>query len=81
MPVYQYECGNCKLYFELKQNFNDKPLATCPACHGAARRLFLPVPILFKGPGFYITDSRAEKGGNEPGVKIAKEEGKGEDKS
>ena len=61
MPTYQYQCPNCKLQFELKQSFKDKPIAICPACHGAAHRVFLPVPILFKGPGFYITDSRAEK--------------------
>ncbi|MBN2186947.1 MAG: hypothetical protein JW732_05810 [Dehalococcoidia bacterium] len=61
MPVYQYECPNCKLQFEIKQSFKDKPIAVCPACSGSARRIFSPVPILFKGPGFYITDSRAEQ--------------------
>ena len=60
MPIYQYKCPNCKLQFELKQSFKDKPIAICPACRGDARRIFSPVPILFKGPGFYITDSRAE---------------------
>jgi len=59
MPTYEYQCRSCKLRFELKQSFNDKATATCPACHDAAYRLFCPVPILFKGPGFYITDSRA----------------------
>ena len=62
MPTYQYRCLNCNLQFELKQSFNDKPIADCPSCHGIARRLFSPVPIIFNGPGFYITDSRAEKG-------------------
>ena len=61
MPTYEYQCRNCKLRFELKQSFNDKSTATCPVCHGDAYRLFYPVPILFKGPGFYVTDSR-EKG-------------------
>jgi putative FmdB family regulatory protein len=61
MPIYQYRCLNCKLQFELKQSFHDKPLADCPTCHGIARRIFSPVPILFKGPGFYITDSRGER--------------------
>jgi len=61
MPVYQYQCTNCKVRFELRQSFQDKPVAACPACHSDARRLFIPVPILFKGPGFYITDSREEK--------------------
>jgi len=60
MPTYEYQCSNCKLRFELRQSFNDKLTAVCPVCHGLARRLFSPVPILFKGPGFYITDSREE---------------------
>jgi putative FmdB family regulatory protein len=63
MPTYQYRCLNCNLEFELKQSFNDKPIADCPSCHGIARRIFCPVPIIFNGPGFYVTDSRAEKEG------------------
>ena len=63
MPTYEYQCSNCKLRFELRQSFNDKAAAICPACHGVARRLFFPVPILFKGPGFYITDSREGRKG------------------
>jgi putative FmdB family regulatory protein len=61
MPTYQYQCLNCKLQFELKQSFHDKPIADCPTCCSIARRLFSPVPILFKGPGFYVTDSRDDK--------------------
>ncbi len=62
MPTYQYQCLNCRRQFELKQSFYDKPIADCPSCHGIARRIFCPVPIIFNGPGFYITDSREEKG-------------------
>jgi putative FmdB family regulatory protein len=62
MPTYQYRCLNCNLQFELKQSFHDKPIADCPTCHGIARRLFSPVPIIFNGPGFYVTDSREERG-------------------
>jgi len=71
MPTYQYRCLNCNLQFELKQSFHDKPIADCPTCHGIARRLFSPVPIIFNGPGFYVTDSRAErrKGANPAGLK------------
>lgn len=61
MPTYQYQCPKCKLHFELKQSFNDEPMASCPACSEVAHRIFVPVPILFKGPGFYITDSREER--------------------
>jgi putative FmdB family regulatory protein len=62
MPIYQYHCLNCSRQFELKQSFDDKPIADCPDCRGIARRVFCPVPIIFNGPGFYITDSRAEGG-------------------
>ena len=61
MPTYQYRCLNCQEQFDLKQSFSDQPVAACPVCHGSARRLLSPVPILFKGPGFYITDSREER--------------------
>jgi len=60
MPTYQYRCLNCNSEFELKQSFNDKPVADCPTCRGVARRIFCPVPIIFNGPGFYVTDSREE---------------------
>ena len=58
MPIYQYQCHQCKTKFELKQSFKDKPTTICPACQGNANRLFSAVPIIFKGPGFYVTDSR-----------------------
>lgn len=60
MPTYQYQCLNCEHRFEIKQSFSAKPIAVCPICHGVAHRLFSAVPILFKGSGFYITDSREE---------------------
>lgn len=59
MPTYQYRCLNCQLQFDLRQSFHDKPVADCPKCKGVARRLFCAVPIVFKGPGFYVTDSRS----------------------
>ena len=65
MPTYEYQCRNCKMRFELRQSFNDKSTTVCPSCSGIAHRLFYPVPILFKGPGFYITDSR--EGGKNKG--------------
>ena len=61
MPTYQYQCLNCRLQFELRQSFHDKPIADCPTCHGIARRIFSPVPIIFNGPGFYVTDCREER--------------------
>ncbi len=61
MPVYEYKCKNCHYRFELKQSFNDDPIVTCPQCASKAKRIFSPVPIIFKGSGFYTTDSRQTK--------------------
>ena len=62
MPVYEYECSNCSCRFELKQKFSDSPVATCPECKASARRVFSPVPIIFKGSGFYVTEYPKESG-------------------
>ena len=70
MPIYEYECGLCDFHFERKQGFDEEPVAMCPKCKGKARRVMNSVPIIFKGSGFYITDSR--KGSN-PGPKEGKE--------
>jgi putative FmdB family regulatory protein len=58
VPTYSYKCEKCKHEFDVRQSFKDKPVATCPECGDEARRVFCPVPIVFKGPGFYTTDSR-----------------------
>ena len=58
MPIYQYVCSKCNTKFELRQSFNDESVANCPNCKCEARRLFVPVPIIFKGSGFYVTDSK-----------------------
>ena len=65
MPVYEYECQDCRCHFDRRQRFDDEPVAICPECQGKARRVIHSTPIIFKGSGFYITDSR--KGGN-PGT-------------
>lgn len=60
MPIYEYECKACSLKFEVKKHFDDCVEANCPTCCGEARRLFCPVPIVFKGSGFYVTDKAAD---------------------
>jgi putative FmdB family regulatory protein len=60
MPVYQYHCPKCNLKFELKQSFSDESMVACPKCQNGAQRLFSPVPVIFKGSGFYVTDNRKE---------------------
>ena len=64
MPIYEYECGKCHNRFDLKQGFDAEPSAECPQCQEKSRRVFLAPPLLFKGSGFYITDSRKS---SEPG--------------
>ncbi len=64
MPVYEYECGKCSCRFEVRQGFDDSPVAVCPRCRGKARRVFVPVPVIFKGSGFYVTDHRKDDKGN-----------------
>ena len=58
VPIYEYECGLCHFHFERKQDFDEEPVAMCPKCQGKARRVLHSVPIIFKGSGFYTTDSR-----------------------
>jgi len=61
MPVYEYECGHCSFRFEMRQGFDEEPQAMCPQCQGRARRVFHSTPVIFKGSGFYVTDSRQGK--------------------
>ncbi len=58
MPTYEYECQNCRERHEAVQRFSDAPLTDCPRCGGPLRRVFSSVGIVFKGSGFYKTDSR-----------------------
>ncbi len=58
MPTYEYECDACDFHFERRQKFHEPPIATCPECQGQVRRVLHPVPVIFKGSGFYTTDSR-----------------------
>ena len=57
MPIYQYVCPSCNNKFEFRQSFTDVCKVSCPKCHNGARRIFIPVPVIFKGSGFYVTDS------------------------
>ena len=58
MPTYQYTCTDCGEPVEAVQKFTDEPLTVCAACGGRLRKVFSPVGIVFKGSGFYRTDSR-----------------------
>ena len=64
MPTYEYACAECGERLEAVQKFSDDPLTECPACHGRLRKVFSPVGIVFKGSGFYRTDSRSSSSVN-----------------
>ena len=59
MPTYQYRCTECGEDLEAVQKFSDAALTECPRCGGPLRKLFNAVGVVFKGSGFYRTDSRA----------------------
>lgn len=59
MPTYQYACTACNNQFDIVQKFSDDALTECPSCAGDLRKVFSAVGIVFKGSGFYRTDSRA----------------------
>jgi len=59
VPTYAYACTTCEHRFEVQQSFTDAALTECPECQGRLRKLFNSVGIVFKGSGFYRTDSRS----------------------
>jgi putative FmdB family regulatory protein len=68
MPLYDYRCSQCGQTTEIRHGFNDTYSEPCAHCGGAMSRVFNPAPIVFKGSGFYITDSRpaASSGDSSP---------------
>ena len=61
MPTYQYACTACGHRFEAVQAFTDDSLSVCPVCSGQLRKVYGSVGVVFKGSGFYRTDSRNGK--------------------
>ena len=66
MPTYAYRCTQCNEAFDVYQRLDEDSLTVCPACSGRLRKLFSPTGIVFKGGGFYRTDSRG--GGTNPAM-------------
>lgn len=73
MPLYEYQCLSCGVRFERRQRFSDEPEHVCPECGGDVQRLVQPVGIVFKGPGFYVTDHRGSSSTSVPGKKNSEE--------
>lgn len=66
MPIYEYQCANCGHRFEFFQSIKDAPMTVCPNCQGALKKLLSPAGIIFKGSGWYKTDSRATPSESKP---------------
>jgi putative FmdB family regulatory protein len=79
VPTYQYRCTECGEPLEAVQAFTDDALTECPACGGRLRKVFSAVGVVFKGSGFYRTDSRATKDGAGKGSADGDSAGKGSD--
>ena len=58
MPTYHYACSSCRHEFDRYQSFTEDALSVCPSCEGFIRRVIQPVGVVFKGSGWYLTDSR-----------------------
>jgi len=58
MPIYEYKCASCGV-FEEKQKITDPALQQCPYCGAPVKRLISPVCVIYKSPGFYVTDNRS----------------------
>ena len=78
MPTYQYSCTDCGHFFETVQSFSDDSLTVCPECEGRLRKVFNAVGVVFKGSGFYRTDSRAQNGSKDGSKDGASSSGSGE---
>lgn len=62
MPTYEYVCRSCGHQLEVVQKFSDAPLQTCKRCEGQLRKVYNAAGIIFKGSGYYVTDTRAGNG-------------------
>jgi putative FmdB family regulatory protein len=71
MPTYEYACVECGNHIEVVQSMSDSPLAVCAACGGRLRKVFSAIGIVFKGSGFYRTDSRGKPATAKDGGKQA----------
>jgi putative FmdB family regulatory protein len=60
MPTYEYVCAECGDRIEVFQSFSAKPLKVHEACGGALKKVFHPSGVVFKGSGYYVTDSRSK---------------------
>ena len=80
MPTYEYRCTECGAELEVTQKFTDPALTECPTCAGPLRKVFNAVGVVFKGSGFYRTDSRNGNGKSD-GASVGAKDGESAKKS
>jgi putative FmdB family regulatory protein len=80
VPTYQYQCTECGEGLEAVQKFSDDALTECPNCGGRLRKVFSAVGVVFKGSGFYRTDSRSSSTSSAPAAKSGSSESKSDSK-
>jgi len=81
MPLYDYKCTKCGHVFEVMQRISEEPLKFCPQCKGEIKRLISAAGIVFKGSGFYATDSKKSQQSTVTSQKKEKKESKGKEVS
>lgn len=81
MPTYQYACTECGHTFDQFQSFTEDSLTVCPECSGRLRKVFSAAGVVFKGSGFYRTDSRSNGSGSSGSSSEPKSDSKSESKS
>ena len=74
MPTYEYLCNQCEHGFEVVQSFTEAAIQVCPKCNGDVRKVYNNVGVVFKGSGFYKTDSRSTQTAK-PEASASKSEG------
>jgi putative FmdB family regulatory protein len=77
LPTYEYHCDSCDQNFDVVQSFHDDALTACPTCGSPVRKVFGNVGIVFKGSGFYKTDSRAKSSTKAPSGEASTPSGDG----
>jgi len=80
MPLYEYECRQCRRRFEKIQKFSDPPETACPECGGGVERLISSPAFHFKGTGWYVTDYASKPSGQGNGKSEKAEQGEKADK-
>jgi putative FmdB family regulatory protein len=81
MPIYEFQCSQCKERHEVIQRFSDAPMSHCPSCGGDMKKLPSSPAIQFKGSGFYKTDYASPSASSSKGGSESKSDSKGESKS